>query len=163
MPMLLQGSCRCGAVRFSVESQTPVPYMHCYCSICRKTGGGGGYGINLGGIADTLKVEGREAVGTYSAEISRDGRAETSPGERNFCTHCGTALWVFDPRWPEHVHPFASAIDTPLPAAPSRVHIMLDDKPGWVPLPEGPGEEHFRQYPDLSLEDWHKKHGVWVE
>ena len=35
--MKLNGSCHCGAVKFSVESHTPYPYMRCYCSICRKT------------------------------------------------------------------------------------------------------------------------------
>ena len=54
MPMTLTGSCRCGAVRFTVDSHTPVPYQLCYCSICRKTAGGGGYAINLGGVADSL-------------------------------------------------------------------------------------------------------------
>ncbi|TIU61330.1 MAG: GFA family protein, partial [Mesorhizobium sp.] len=27
MPVLLKGSCRCNAVRFEVESHTPVPFM----------------------------------------------------------------------------------------------------------------------------------------
>jgi hypothetical protein len=44
--MRLEGSCHCGAVRFRVESHTPYPYMRCYCSICRKTQGGGGYAVN---------------------------------------------------------------------------------------------------------------------
>lgn len=161
--MRLEGSCRCGAVRFAVESHTPVPYQLCYCSICRKTAGGGGYAVNLGGIAGSLTVEGREAIGIYRAEIERDGGCEISTGERNFCTSCGTALWLYDPSWPDHIHPFASAIDTPLPAAPARVHLMLADKPAWVPLPQGPGEEHFERYPELSLEDWHRRHGVWVD
>ena len=39
--MKLAGSCSCGAVKFTVASQTPYPYMRCYCSICRKTAGGG--------------------------------------------------------------------------------------------------------------------------
>ena len=42
MPKLLEGSCRCGAVHFSVQSHTPYPYQLCYCAICRKTAGGGG-------------------------------------------------------------------------------------------------------------------------
>ena len=46
--MLFEGSCHCGAVRFRAESPTPYPYQACYCSICRKTAGGGGYAINLG-------------------------------------------------------------------------------------------------------------------
>ena len=56
--MLLEGSCHCGAVRFSVESPHPYPYQRCYCSICRKTAGGGGYAINLSGSAETLLVWG---------------------------------------------------------------------------------------------------------
>ena len=34
--MLLRGSCQCGKVRFRVQSDTPYPFMFCYCSICRK-------------------------------------------------------------------------------------------------------------------------------
>ncbi|NWC98411.1 GFA family protein, partial [Pseudomonas sp. P7779] len=49
--MQLEGSCHCGAVSFSLESAHPYPYQRCYCSICRKTQGGGGYAINLGGDA----------------------------------------------------------------------------------------------------------------
>ena len=56
--MLLKGSCHCGAVKFSVRSSTPYPYMRCYCSICRKTAGGGGYAINIMGKAKSLKVKG---------------------------------------------------------------------------------------------------------
>ena len=47
MPLLLKGSCRCNAVRFEVESHTPAPFMLCYCSICRKQQGGGGFGRSL--------------------------------------------------------------------------------------------------------------------
>ena len=47
--MLLKGSCHCEAVHFSVESEHPYPFNLCYCSICRKTAGAGGFAINLGG------------------------------------------------------------------------------------------------------------------
>ena len=57
--MDLTGSCRCSAVRFSCKSHTPVPYMRCYCSICRKVCGGGGFSIHIMGQADSLKVRGR--------------------------------------------------------------------------------------------------------
>ena len=46
---------------------------------------------------------------------------------------------------------------------PERVHIMLDFKAPWVTVPTGPGEVHFARYPDYSLEDWHRRHGLWVE
>ena len=157
--MRLEGSCHCGAVRFSLESHTPFPYMRCYCSVCRKTAGGGGYAINIMGDAATLKVEGGESVAVYRAVI--DG--ERSPMERRFCKTCGSALWGWDPRWPELVHPFASAIDTPLPRAPERVHIMLDHAAPWVEVPTGPAETPFGEYPGESIEGWHRARKLWVE
>lgn len=69
MPVLLKGSCRCGAVRFEVQSHTPVPFMLCYCSICRKQQGGGGFAINLGADYETLKITGKRSLGVYCAEI----------------------------------------------------------------------------------------------
>jgi hypothetical protein len=106
----LEGSCRCGAISFSVDSHTPYPYQRCYCSICRKSAGGGGYAINIMGLANTLKVKDKSAVGVWNAPI--DGHKGSA--DRHYCKHCGTPLWVSDEQWPELVHPFASAIDTEL-------------------------------------------------
>ena len=163
MPMTLSGRCRCGAVGFTVESHAPVPYQRCYCTICRKTAGGGGYAINLSAITSTLEVEGQEAIGVYRAEIDRGEHCETSSGERNFCTRCGTALWLYDPAWPELIHPFASAIDSDLPVPPARTHLMLDFKASWVVPEIGPDDLVFARYPEESLEDWHRRHGMWVD
>jgi hypothetical protein len=162
MPMTLEGSCRCGAVRFRVESHTPYPYQLCYCSICRKTAGGGGYAINLMGDASTLRVEGATRV--YQARIADEGGAfETSPAERHFCASCASALWLFDRTWPELVHPFASAIDTDLPVPPARVHLMLRYKAAWVEPNIAPEDRSFELYPEESIEDWHKKRGLWID
>ncbi len=154
--MQLEGSCHCCAVRFSVDAYAPVPYLRCYCSICRKTAGGGGFAINLGAWAATLEVRGQEEISVFHATI--DG--EESEAERRFCARCGSALWVWDPGWPELVHPFASAIDTPLPEPPERVHIMLGSKPGWVRVEEGEGDILCETYPAESLEEWHRRHGL---
>jgi hypothetical protein len=154
--MRLEGSCHCGAVRFSAEAYAPVPYLRCYCSVCRKTAGGGGYAINLGARAETLKIEGEDAVTVFHAAI--DGKE--SPAERRFCARCGSALWVFDPRWPDLVHPFASAIDTPLPEPPEAVHMMLGSKADWVRVDAKRGERRHDDYPEDSLEEWHRAHGL---
>lgn len=154
--MRLDGSCHCRAVTFSVEAYAPVPFLRCYCSICRKVAGGGGYAINLGARADTLTVAGAEHITVFHATV--DG--ESSEAERRFCRHCGTALWLWDPRWPELVHPQASAIDTPLPEAPEQVHMMLGSKANWVRVDAAPGEPTLDAYPTQSLEDWHKAHGL---
>jgi hypothetical protein len=154
--MRLDGSCHCGAVRFSVEAYAPVPFLRCYCSICRKTAGGGGYAINLGARAGTLKVTGKKHIAMFRAVI--DG--EESTAERRFCRRCGSALWVYDPAWPDLVHPFASAIDTALPAAPEQVHMMLGSKASWVRVDAAPNEARLEAYPSESLEEWHRKHGL---
>lgn len=165
--MKLQGSCHCRAVRFSVQSLAPVPYMVCYCSICRKTAGGGGYAINLSGRAGTMIVEGAEHLSVYRALLEppdgAGGKPRRSRAERHFCGLCGSALWVADPGWPELVHPFASAMDTALPSAPRLSHIMEDYRPDWVAPPVRPGDEHFPEYPDLSLHDWHLREGLLEE
>ena len=159
--MKLEGSCHCGAVAFSVDAYAPVPFLRCYCSICRKTAGGGGYAINLGANAKTLEVKGGRYIKIYRARMREEGKkTTTSRGERNFCGKCGSCLWLFDPEWPELVHPFASAIDTPLPEAPDRVHMMLDFKANWADVPKGKGEKHVRRYPKESLEAWHRRHGL---
>jgi hypothetical protein len=165
MPLQLEGSCRCGAVRFACDTHAPVPYQRCYCSICRKTAGGGGYAINLSAVADTLKIEDPDiAIRIYRAEIADEetGACQVSSGERNYCSACATALWLYDPNWPELVHPFASAVDTDLPVPPATTHLMLKYKPAWVVPQVGEGDLQFDVYPEESIEDWHKRHGLWI-
>ncbi|MEJ2061437.1 MAG: GFA family protein [Gammaproteobacteria bacterium] len=160
--MQLKGSCHCGAVRFAVHSRHPYPFNLCYCSICRKTAGGGGYAINLGADYDTLQVEGMESVSEYQPRITdeRTGESRLDPGRRYFCKHCGSALWAWDPRWPELVHPHASAIDSGLPVPPERTHMMLGSKAGWVEVQAGPHDQLFDEYPEESLAEWHQRLGL---
>lgn len=160
--MLLKGSCHCRSVRFSVRSATPYPYMLCYCSICRKTAGGAGCAINVMGEAATLKLEGARHLSVYRAMLSGRGtHAKTrSPARRNFCRRCGSALWVADPRWPGWIYPFASAIDTRLPAPRERQHIFLGARPAWVPVCARKGDRRFRAYPREAIIDWHRTRGL---
>ena len=164
--MHLQGSCCCQRVKFSVEAKAPYPFMHCYCSICRKTQGGSGSAINLGALFETLKIEGKEHIAHFSPMYTNHetGVYERSPGQRHFCRNCGSGLWVWDPRWPELVHPYASVIDTPLPQPPERNHIFLDSKPDWVTVPSSPVDKQFEHFPEItSLAEWHERHGLDAE
>ena len=164
MPMHLEGSCRCGAVSFSLASHSPYPYQLCYCSICRKTAGGGGFAINIMGTAASLQVTGREALRVYRAEIADgSGRCEVSSGQRHFCGTCASALWLYDPTWPELVHPLASAIDSDLPVPPAKVHLLLGSKASWVVPDVGPEDDCFEGYPELSIEAWHRRCGLWID
>jgi hypothetical protein len=139
--MRLEGSCHCGRVRFRLHAEHPYPFNLCYCSICRKTAGGG----------SVYHAVMRDAAGAPAGE---------SPAERHFCRHCASALWVWDPRWPDLVHPFASAIDTELPAPPERTHLMLASKAAWVPVLTEAQDQSFDAYPDESIADWHQRLGL---
>lgn|SRR6056297_1293549 len=160
--MQLKGSCHCGCVHFTVHSAHPYPFNQCYCSICRKTAGGGGYAINLGADYSTLHVEGKKYISVYQAAISGPDTGEhiKSRGQRHFCKMCGSALWLWDPVWPNLVHPFASVIDTDLPVPPERTHMMLRSKPAWVEVQAGPKDQLFEGYPQESLAEWHLRLGI---
>ena len=157
--MRLKGSCSCGAVKFSLDSHTPYPYMRCYCSICRKTQGGGGYAINIMGETASFKLTGEKNVSVYRARVAEGkGKRKTlSAARRHFCSKCGSALWVWDPRWTEWVYPFASAIDTPLPKPLEEVEIMVDYAAPWAEIPKGPAHTRFAEYPEEGIADWHRK------
>jgi hypothetical protein len=156
--MKLKGSCHCGQVRFQLESAHPYPFNLCYCSVCRKTAGGGGFAINLGGDAASMKVRGEAHLGIYQAKIlGTNRRRQKSPARRHFCKHCGSPLWVWDPRWPELIHPFASAIDTPLPVPPERVHLMLGSKAEWVQPTIAKRDQTYDEYPRESIAEWHQR------
>jgi hypothetical protein len=157
--MKLQGSCHCNAVRFELESAHPYPFMRCYCSICRKTAGAGGYAINLAGDYRTLKIEGKKDLGVYRAQLVDEatGKSAPSSGRRHFCKRCGSALWLWDAGWPDLVHPHASAIDTELPTPPEYTHMMLGSKASWVEVQAGPRDQQFDAYPEETLAAWHQR------
>ena len=160
--MHLEGSCHCGKVKFAVESEEPVPFMRCYCSICRKTAGAGGYAINLGALTRSMKVVGKRHLRIYRARLPEDGAssAQLSSARRYFCVHCGSALWAWDPTWPELVHPHASAVDTPLPVPPDNVHCLVGSKAPWVKIEGEPDDPRFEHYPNMSLAQWHHSKGL---
>ncbi|MCJ1368310.1 hypothetical protein MMC16_007452 [Acarospora aff. strigata] len=163
MPMKLDASCQCGGVEFTLQSNTPVPYQFCACSICRKIGGYSG-AVNIGGIHDSLQItKGLDLIKRYNATADRGTPQEKKlESERAFCSNCSSPLWVFDRHWPELVHPFASAIDTPLPVPEEMVCIKADSKPEWARWPEGQKSVH-RDYGKDSLEEWHRERGLYVE
>lgn len=156
--MKLQGSCHCGKVQFTVESKNFYPYQLCYCSICRKTQGGGGFAINLAADARTLKVKGKKFISVYQARVTNpDEKTYKSSGQRNFCCVCSAGLWLYDPSWPELIHPFASAIDSELPPAPEQTHLMLEFKPKWVNVHKLKKDKTFKRYPKESIAEWHER------
>ena len=149
--MLLEGSCECGAIRFSVSSSTPYPYRICYCRRCRKLAGAIGAAANILADADTLEVTGELSPSRY----------ETSDGPvTSFCPRCGSPLFLDMEVWPQWVYPFAAAVDTPLPAPPHRIHVRWVDRLPWVPELRSPQDLTFDDNTEESMIEWHERLGL---
>jgi hypothetical protein len=43
-----------------------------------------------------------------------------------------------------------------------QVVVKTNSKPDYVRLPEGK-KKAYKNYGPSSIEEWHKKHGLWVE
>ena len=147
--MQLSGSCFCGSTSFSVETRTPYPYRRCYCARCRKTAGGTGAAANVLAQASTLRVIGVEQITEYAAPDATRTR---------FCSRCGSALYLTLDAAPDFVYPFASAIDTPLPEPPERVHVFTAEAPGWARPASTPSDLPVERNTPESIEAWHRRH-----
>jgi hypothetical protein len=74
--MAFQGSCHCGAVKFSVDADLPKQAMSCNCSICRRKGA-----LMAFFPVNKVKVEGADALKGYQFNKHRLTHW--------FCTTCG--------------------------------------------------------------------------
>ncbi len=75
------GSCLCGAVRFSVEGNLPAPSA-CHCSKCRKHTGHYEAGTDVPRAAVTIEGEKNLTWYRSSDEV-----------RRGFCAICGSSLF----------------------------------------------------------------------
>ena len=151
---IASGQCLCGKVAFEID--VPARWAWHDHSAGSRRAHGAAYATYVGSWRKRFRVtSGQGAITRYEDKATKT--------VRSFCKHCGTPLWVSDEQWPELVHPFASAIDTELPKAPSSVHLLLRDKASWVEPQIGLNDDRFEGYPELSIEDWHKKYGLWIE
>ena len=150
-------SVRQGAV--PVRSDTPYPFMYRYCSICRKTTGA--LTCNVMGKRATLAVTGAQAsaLPPRGHPPTREARRPESEGERWFCGACGSHLYVLDDRWPDGVWPNAAALDTRRCRARRRrsTSCCATSRRGCRAPGRGP---RFPEYPELSIADWHARHGL---
>ncbi|KAG0175908.1 hypothetical protein DFQ29_006820 [Apophysomyces sp. BC1021] len=104
------------------------------------------------GLYKSLKVKGKEFVREYQAVRDK------STNELWLVAYDVAASDTFV----VNAVPISSAIDTELPYVDPKdiYHIMLngESKANWAIAPApNPSAHAFEEYPDISLEDWHKK------
>ncbi len=74
-----QGSCHCGAVRFSVETELAAP-IRCNCSFCKRRG----TVVEIISAADFTLLEGAQQVAQYGNRPF---------AKHHFCTNCGIQIF----------------------------------------------------------------------
>lgn len=87
-----QGSCHCGAVRFTFQGEPLVKGLRCNCSICLRRGAAmSPYVI----APEHIQIEAEEgALATYSFG--------SCVAKHHFCKHCGIYPFHQTMRWPGH-------------------------------------------------------------
>ena len=118
-----EGSCLCGAVRFTVEGDLPAPSA-CHCTKCRKHTGHYEAGTDVPRTA--LTINGIEHVTWYRS--SDDVR-------RGFCATCGSSLF-FDRTGADWIGIAMGAFDTPTQAK-LALHIFVADKGDYYEIADG--------------------------
>lgn len=118
---MLEGSCCCGGVRFSVR-ETPSMMATCHCNRCRKVGAATFVFVSR---AAFVLDAGRDAIATYAPEAGYRNA-------RDFCRLCGSALGEITgdgDSFPVPANLFDTALDLTV-----RFHEFVAEKPGWLPI-----------------------------
>ena len=118
-----EGSCLCGAVRFSVEGELHAPDA-CHCSQCRRWSGH--YWASADVPRSAVTIEGEDNLRWYqSSEKVR----------RGFCSTCGSALF-WDVPGREKIAIAMGAFDKPT-GTQLGIHIFVADKGDYYDIADG--------------------------
>ncbi|HVA66295.1 MAG TPA: GFA family protein [Elusimicrobiota bacterium] len=122
------GSCVCGAVRFTVSFPSRF-CSHCHCDNCRRAHSAA-FVTYLGFKSAQVRVRaGRNALAEYAYSYKLKGKSITS--RRRFCRKCGTQLFFESSRWPGEIHVPLAAIPRGADRAP-QLHFYFDHRPAWM-------------------------------
>ena len=83
------GSCFCGAVRFTVAGE-PAAMGYCHCESCRQWSAGPVNAFSLWKPEAVRVTQGADKIGTYN---------KTPRSARKFCKTCGGHLFTEHPHW----------------------------------------------------------------
>lgn len=119
-PHTHQGSCLCGTVRFEVHGRFEN-FFFCHCSRCRKVSGSAHASNLFAHDARLIWLSGESEKKTYQVPDTRFTRC--------FCTHCGSALPLFNAETGTVKVP-AGSLDSDLAMEPTN-RIFVADRALW--------------------------------
>ena len=101
-----QGGCLCGAIKYEVTA-APLYVTYCHCKYCQRATGSA-YAVEPIFQRSDFKITAGNPA-TYSQPSTRSGRLVTA----NFCSTCGTKLFLDLERIPDNVAIYGGTFDNP--------------------------------------------------
>jgi hypothetical protein len=125
--MTITGGCRCGVVRYTLESE-PLFTRHCWCRDCQIIGAGAGT-ANVFFASETVKVEG--ALADYASHAESGYLIH-----RLFCAACGTPVFTQSEARRHFIGVRAGTLDDPELGKPAMT-IWTSSAPSWAAFDAG--------------------------
>jgi hypothetical protein len=121
------GGCLCGAVRYSIDTETgPMRQLICHCIDCQKhTGTAFVSGIAF--ASDAVTITG--AMSTFTLPGGQSGE----PMHRRFCTKCGSPILIEKDGTGRKLI-MAGTLDDKSQFKP-EVSLFCEQAPSWVEMP----------------------------
>ena len=122
---MIEGGCRCGAVRYAIARDDMPRVYACHCHICQRWSGSA-FSVQALVAESMLTVTGPVVV----QEITTGDRTST----QRFCGTCHSRIYNTNTRRPGIAVVRAGTLDRS-EELECRAHIFTDYKQAWVDLP----------------------------
>jgi hypothetical protein len=123
---VIEGGCRCGAVRYTIALDALPPVYACHCHICQRVSGSA-FSVQALVPETSLTVTGPIVV----SEITTEDRTSV----QRFCGDCYARIYNTNTRRPGIAVVRAGTLDRS-EELDCRAHIFTAYKQGWFPIPE---------------------------
>ena len=115
----LQGSCLCGAVRYSVTAAITFA-ENCHCAMCRKAHGAA-FSTNAAVPTNSVEISGEDFLSEFASSKNR---------RKLFCSKCGSQLFIRRTNAPEVTVITLGTLDQDPLVRASR-HVFVGSKAPW--------------------------------
>ena len=138
MMKMMKGGCCCGSVQYNLLTALQGTY-YCHCRDCQ---------ILSGSAYHVLGIVERDALVVLSGELTAYTKSADSGYDmtREFCSTCGTPLFLKGERFPELAMFTVSSLDNPEAAQPS-FQIWTTSKVSWSTI-----RDELKSFPHGALD-----------
>ncbi len=121
----VEGSCFCGAVRFSIRPPT-VFCGHCHCTMCQRAHGAG-YVTWFAVVRDQFTLDAGDDLERFKS---------SDHGTRSFCRRCGSSLFCESTHHPDQVDIVLANMHGPIDRPP-QLHFHFGSHVDWIEVGDG--------------------------